>query len=254
MSDPNDDFFVGYADTPQADRRFFLKAGLGLMAGTLVTAGGVAALQTRPGPGTWNQGDVRDWMGVVTAEPYAMLRTSDLDGTPKTMPLSCLGKCGVAAQIRRFEGRVVQVRGSLIQRGEHAMIAVPELEPDWIGEVQNIAEDTSTPGFPDTEPMGDIDLMGEIVDTKCWFGAMRPSEGKVHKACAALCIRSGLPPALLARDREKRETLMIMTDGGKAYGEDLLALVADPVRVRGSVSRWGNLLLLDAPTRQIQRV
>ncbi|MEM7766500.1 MAG: hypothetical protein AAF253_03315 [Pseudomonadota bacterium] len=47
---------------------------------------------------------------------------------------------------------------------------------------------------------------------------------------------------------------MIMTDGGLAHGEDLLPLVADPVRVRGRVSRWGNLLLLDAPPGQIQRI
>ena len=31
----DDGFFVGWVDPPEADRRFFLRAGLGLMAGTV---------------------------------------------------------------------------------------------------------------------------------------------------------------------------------------------------------------------------
>ena len=73
----NDDeaFFIGWADTPQADRRFFLRAGLGLMAGTAALGAGLAALQRPPGPGAWNPDDVREWRGHVSAAPYAMLRT-----------------------------------------------------------------------------------------------------------------------------------------------------------------------------------
>ncbi len=252
MSDADKDFFVGYADTPAADRRFFLRAGLGLMAGTAALATGLAALQRRPGRGGWNMAEVRDWTGVVTAEPYAMLRTADLDGSPRTALLSCLGKCGVAAQIGALRGRHVRVRGSLIARGQHAMIAVPEIEPDWITPLDG--PENPALAFPSPDPLTEIDLAGEILDSKCWFGAMRPSEGKVHKACASLCIRGGLPPAFHARDRGGRTALMIMTDGGYAHGPDLLPFVADPVRVRGQVKRWGNLMLLDAPVTGITRI
>ena len=40
-----DDFFIGWAETPKIDRRFFFGAGLGLVAGTAATAAGIAALQ-----------------------------------------------------------------------------------------------------------------------------------------------------------------------------------------------------------------
>ena len=245
------DFFIGYADTPKPDRRFFLRAGLGLMLGTGAMAGGIAALQRRPGPGTWDQAAVRDWTGVATSEPYAMLRTTDIDGTPRTVLLACLGKCGVAARIGALNGEPVVVKGSLIQRGDNAMIAVVD-GMDWIRPAGETPPTDLV--FPEVEPLTEIDLAGEILDSKCWFGAMRPSEGKVHKACAALCIRGGIPPALFARDRAGRGALMILTDGGLAHGEDLLPLVADPVRVRGTVSRWGNLLLVDAPVTQITRI
>ncbi len=252
MSETGTDFFIGYAKTPARDRRFFLLAGLGLMAGTAATAAGLAAIQNRPGPGTWAMGDVRDWTGIVTSEPYAMLRSADVDGVPKTVLLSCLGKCGVGPRLGGLEGRMVRIRGSLIARGQHAMIAVPEMEMDWIAPLDGGPDPALA--FPAPEVLTDIDLAGEILDSKCWFGAMRPSQGKVHKSCAALCIRGGLPPAFFARDRSGRAALMILTENGRAHGEGVLPFVADPVRLQGRVSRWGNLLLVDAPLAQINRI
>lgn len=246
------DFFIGYADTPKKDRRFFLTAGLGLMVGTAALGTGIAALQNSPGPGTWDQADIRDFNGIVTADPYPMLRTSDVDGAPKTVLLACLGKCGVRPRLGNLAGQAVTVRGSLIQRGPHAMIAVVD-DMDWI----TAAEDASVAeglAFDTPQPWGDVALAGEIVDSKCWFGAMRPSEGKVHKSCAALCIRGGLPPILLVRDKQKRELLLVMTNAGAAHGEDLLPLVADPVFVRGEARRMGDILLLDAPVSAITRL
>lgn len=246
-----DDFFIGWAETPKTDRRFFLGAGLALLGGTAVTAGLLAANQRGAGKGSWNMGEVREWRGIATAEPYAMLRTLDLDGDPRTALLGCQGKCGVSAKIGALAGKPVIVKGSLIQRGDHAMIAVID-GLDWI------SEDTSgAPGdlaFPPLERLMDVSLKGEILDTKCWFGAMRPSEGKVHKACASLCIRGGLPPAFYVTDLKQQKALMIMTDRGAAHGHDLLPYVADPVQITASVQRRGDLFFLDGPVSAIQRL
>ena len=250
---PEDEpMFIGWAETPPADRRFFLRVGMGLTAAAGALGFGAAALQPRPGPGRWNPDAVREWRGIATAEPYAMLRTHDLGGGARTALLSCLGKCGVAARIGALDGQAVVIKGSLIQRGPHSMIAVDE-EGDWI-RADSAAPADPALAFPAGVPLGEVSLTGEILDSKCWFGAMRPSEGKVHKACAALCIRGGIPPAFYARDSQGQGALMIMTAGGRAYGPGLLALVADPVRISGNVQRVGDLLVLDAPLAQIQRV
>jgi hypothetical protein len=181
-----------------------------------------------------------------------MLRTHDLGGGPRTALLSCLGKCGVAARLGALAGQPVVVRGSLIQRGMHTMIAVDEAG-DWIRRDEAALVDAAL-RFPAGEPLGEVSLAGEILDAKCWFGAMRPSAGKVHKACASLCIRGGIPPAFFARDRAGRGALLIMTSGGRAHGSGLLGLVADPVRVSGRVLRAGDLLLLDSTLDQVQRL
>ena len=246
-----DDFFIGWAETPKVDRRFFFGAGLALLAGTAATAGGVAALQRPMGKGDWNMGEIREWRGIATAEPYAMLRTTDLDGTPRTALLGCQGKCGVSAKIGALAGKPVVVQGSLIQRGTHSMIAVID-GLDWIRE--DVGGDIDGLAFPKPEPVMEVSLNGEILDTKCWFGAMRPSSGKVHKACASLCIRGGLPPAFYVKDPQDQSALMIMTSGGFGHNKDLLPYVADPVSITGQVQRFGDLFLLDAPVSAISRL
>lgn len=250
-----DAFFIGWAETPKVDRRFFFGAGLALLAGTGATAAGLAAKQRAVGPGTWNMGEVRAWRGIAAAEPYGMLRTFDLDGTPRTALLGCQGKCGVSAKIGALAGKPVIVQGSLIQRGKHAMIGVID-GLDWIREDTSgeIEAEMSALAFPTPEPVLNVSLNGEILDTKCWFGAMRPSEGKVHKACASLCIRSGLPPAFYVKDPQDQSALMIMTAGGYGHNKDLLPFVADPVSITGQVLRFGDLFLLDAPVSAISRL
>ena len=251
-TDPSDDFFIGWADTPKRDRRFFLGAGLALLAGTGATAATAAAFQRPVGTGIWNQGDVREWRGVITADPYPMLRTRDLNGEATTVLLSCLGKCGVRAQIGALGGQPVIVEGSLIRRGRHGMIAVAETM-DWVRADPDPLFDPELE-FPFGQEVMQITLRGEILDSKCWFGAMRPSRGKVHKSCAALCIRGGLPPAFFAEDGAGQGSLLIMTDGLAPYGDDILPYVADPVEVTGRVVRGGNLLFLDAPVSGFKRI
>jgi hypothetical protein len=245
--------FIGWAATPEADRRFFLRAGLALSSTAGLLGLGLAALQQPPGTGRWDADAVQDWRGIATAEPYAMLRMHDLGGGARTALLSCLGKCGVAARIGALAGQSVVVRGSLIQRGTQAMIAVDE-EADWIRRDDAAAAADPVLRWPAGEPLGEVSLVGEILDSKCWFGAMRPSTGKVHKACASLCIRGGIPPAFFVRGRQGAGSLMLMTSGGRAHGPDLLPLVADAVQVTGRVQRVGDLLFLDAPLQQIQRL
>jgi hypothetical protein len=246
------DFFIGWAeDMPSVDRRFFLGTGLALTAGTAALAGILSAFRNSPNTGSWNIGNIREWRGIATAQPYSMMRTRDLDGTPRTVMLGCQGKCGVSARIGSHAGKSVLIRGSLIQRGKHAMIAVTD-DINWIEEAPET--DVSDLAFPAIKPLDDITLRGTILDSKCWFGAMSPARGKTHKSCASLCIRGGIPPAFFVKDRQDQKALLLMTDRGQAFGEDLLPFVADPVEISGKLQRWGDLLLIDSNAASLRRI
>ena len=250
MSD--DDFFVGWAEQlPKADRRSFVGIGLTVVAGCAGLGAGLALSQREPSPGGWDLANEREWTGVVTATPYAMLRTRDLDGEPRTVLLACEGKCGVATSIGAFDGRRVTIRGTLIERGRHAMIAVSSA-PDWITDSETADDEALI--FASPTVLTNATLDGEILDTKCWFGAMNPNSGKPHKACAALCIRGGIPPAFYVKDPAEQSALLILTAQGRPFGTDLLPLVADAVRIEGRLQRADDLLFFDTRLEQIRRL
>ena len=83
-----------------------------------------------------------------------------------------------------------------------------------------------------------ITLRGEIVDSKCFLGVMVPGEGKTHKDCASLCLRGGIPPAFVVRDREGRSALLLLVSesGGSLAGHAAASrLAGEPIEVTGVI-------------------
>jgi hypothetical protein len=237
------EFFIGWLPIPPGYRRFLstIVVVLGVVIAAL--AGVIAANQKHPGTGQWEDGAVVTLRGLAFAEPYAALRT---DGeSPRTFLLVEDGKFGATPRVLGLlNGRrsaAVKARGTVLHREGRWMLA---LEPDDPG----LREAADVPPIrkPDPEILADrITLRGEIVDPKCYLGAMKPGGGKTHKACAMRCIAGGIPPMLVTRDAEGRETsyLLVRADGGPA--NDLaLPFVGDFVAATGRVEARDDLLTL----------
>lgn len=247
------EYFVGYLDTPKTDRRFLL----GLSALGLIAAGGIGAglalSQRGAGGGSWDMGTQVELSGYLSETPYPVLRTRDLDGGLRTVLLACDTKCGAQQKLEEvsLSGNRVTVRGSLIERGRHTMMAVSN-DPDWIRTDESIA---SLPAGFDEEDLGEVVLRGEILDAKCWFGAMRPNEGPAHKACAMLCVAGGIPPYFYARDLLGRSRAMMVTDReGSALAQPILRYIADPVRATGRLHRIEDLIQLRMDAESLERI
>lgn len=257
----DESFFVGWsADAARVDRRFMLAAAAGLTLAGGAAGAWLAASQQGPGAGSWAMGDVRGWLGRVFADPYPLIRYVDSDGVARTALLLCETKCGVRSRLNTLTDGASVVRGSLLRRGRHRAIAVVD-GLDWIGpadvDALDVSVDLSALAEPAAVSLGEATFAGEILDSKCWFGAMRPGLGKPHKACASLCIRHGVPPSLHVRDRSGREHAFVMTaeDGGPiAPTEDFLALVADPVEVHGEIVALGDLVTMRVAQDGVRRI
>ena len=116
-------------------------------------------------------------------------------------------------------------------------------------------------GAESTEPashriaLGSHTLRGEIVDSKCFLGVMKPGRGKPHRACAVRCISGGIPPVLRVEDADGDYRHFLLVDtAGRAVNERVLDLVAEPVEVTGSVTKDGDLLILAADPERIRRI
>ncbi len=240
-------FFVGWSDElAKPTRRQMLGAGLGFAVGAGALGAGLGAMAPPPGPGVWDQGRKVAITGTIYPEPYLHLLTRDLGEGVR--PVFLVGPDKTRIEVRpalTFTGAAVT--GTMIERGEHAMMAVEGIYPD------------PAPGRvrPGTEKdHGDVLIAGEILDAKCWFGAMRPGYGKTHKACAALCARGGLPLAFaeLERCAEGKAGFLFLNERGVAFGPEIIPLVADPVAVRGRIVEVAGLRQVRARLRDVVRL
>jgi hypothetical protein len=255
MAKRDDSFFIGWGETPKVDRRFLMLASLGLV--TIAAGAGalIASEQAPPGSGRWNPDDERAWAGELVRAPYPMLRTRAIDGTPRTAYLVSSNKHGVQHRLGQFQNGPVVVRGSLIARGPNAMLAVADgdawlrtaTSPDKIGD-----------GLTDwqAQDFGRAVYAGEILDSKCWFGAMQPGQGKPHKSCAALCIQGGLPPVFCPQGLcGDGSSAPLLTDAdGNPHTMALVRLVADPVLAKGRLVQIGDVRQFRVAFGDIQRL
>lgn len=73
---------------------------------------------------------------------------------------------------------------------------------------ERVANEVTTP----------VTLDGELVDSKCYLGTMKPGDGKTHKSCAILCLRGGIPPLFVSKAAAQYATTLppIRTAGPSA--------------------------------------
>lgn len=243
-------FFVGYLPLSPSLRRFVLLAAGGALALLLALALATAATQRDPGDARWDVETPVALEGLLLDRPAPLLRTRLSDGALRSVLLVSEGKRGLPEAQRPAAPVVATARGYTLRRGRWLML-----------EVQSIDVASGPPGealaaaLPEPSPPRRVVLRGEIIDPKCYLGAMKPGDGKPHKACATLCIRGGVPP--MFRDDTGALHLLVDDAGRTPDGDDLEALlpyVADPVEVEGDAFVAGDLSCLRILNGAIKRL
>ena len=225
---PEEEFYVGYLPTPPRLKRFVWACVIAILLAAAGIGAVGAARQRDPGNGTWNldRSDAID--GTFLASPYPMLVT------PQALILLVGdGKHG-ATSAADLDGRAVRVTGHRIERGNLKLIEVEKIE----------ATGAAPLALPARSWARQVTLRGEIVDPKCFGGAMKPGDGKPHKACATLCLRGGIPPVFVSRNPAGQiDTYVLVDEDDRALTgptlEAIIPYVADEVEVTGQLWRIG---------------
>lgn len=240
--EPREDFYVGYLPMPRAHRIFVRRVAPAILWTMVAVCGLTLWLMEPPGAARWDTGRVFGASGMVRSRPYPLVELRAPDGRIETVLLTGIGKRG-AWIAPPFDDSLCIVRGYPLMRegrrilelmdGHEAMIRVNAQEDVWPA--------------PEAEPLGPAVLRGEILDSKCWHGAMKPGEGRAHKSCATLCVRGGIPPLLIVRDPagSPSQTFLLTSAGGGSAAEQVLPYLGEPVEARGTLTRRADLLLLE---------
>lgn len=234
---PPEPIYVLYRPLP-ATLLALVLAVAGSLAGLAMGVAAAAAWgQPDPGPGVWDTANAATLTGHVAAHPYPMLLPHD--GSAGVL-LVGVGKVGPPEAVLALVGHGARVTGYPLERGGLKMLEVQETTADhW-----------PSPAPGPAVGLGVHAIATEILDSKCYLGAMKPGHGPGHKACAILCITGGIPPMIAWTDAAGRTHHALVTgpDGGP-MPEAWRPRVADRVVVRGRLtSRDGWLwMAADAP-------
>jgi hypothetical protein len=243
-----DEFFIGYLATPAGIRRWMAKVAVGLLVVVGAIGMGLAAMQRDPGEGIWDLSDGKVLEGVVEERPCPMVQVEGKNNEVASVLLVGEGKVGVAERVAGMEGKQVRVRGHTISRG---VVRLFEMEDGAEGIV---AIGEGGPVRQGVTGRRVVTMRGEIVDPKCFAGAMKPGEGKTHKGCAVLCLRGGIPAAFVGEDG----TYLIVDEQGRALSgaalERVLPVVGEPVEASGEVELRGDLKLFHLSGGAVRRL
>jgi hypothetical protein len=225
-----DDIYVGYRDVPAQIRRSLLVLVPGLLCTLAVLAIGIAAAQRSPGKGIWSQ-STTTLSGTLIAQPLPALLHTTPTGESQLTLLVEEGKHGAQPRVTPLHGLHITLTGTTLSRGSTTMLEIASL--------------TASTTHPDTLPQlvwqgSSTTLVGEVVDAKCYLGAMKPGDGKSHKACATLCVTNGIPAMPVTAD-----SAYVIAAG---WQPDHAKLIAEPVEVSTTVGQWGTLPVIDVHT------
>ncbi len=251
----NHEFYVGYFPIPKTYKKFLLVTVSIIGVFFILLGVLVAREQVQPKNGTgWspNANGAIVVQGVISKFPYDLLRFKESKKSPvQTAILTSMTKTSIQNRIKGKYNQALDLKGVMIRQHGRFVFSVLDGE-------ENIKTSNFNPldFYPlKTENIGTVHLKGEIVDPKCYIGAMKPGGGKVHKSCAVLCIRGGIPPMFVTRNKLSNETYYLLTDkNGGPLVEDIVAYVGDPISITGFVKKHDDMLFLRLDVESIKRL
>lgn len=249
------EFYVGYLKMPRSLAGFLRWVLPSLIVAALAVAWFLSGSQNDPGGGAWHD-DAQAMVGRIAATPYPLIRipSKQPGGPVETILLVSEGKHGGGQRVAALDGRMAKVRGTILERDGLRLLELAisdALKPDD----SLFASDGDRLGTPNVIPLGQVTLQGEIIDPKCYSGAMKPGEGKTHKECATLCIAGGIPPMFVTLNAAGKPSYYLLADpDGRALDGRILPFVADAVELTGTLERLDDLRVLRIDPANIRRL
>ena len=246
MNSDKTPFYIGWQDEmPESNRKFLRSIVIALCVLLPLLAISVVYWQKPVNNHSFEFGQLTEISGTYYDLPYPTL-VADPAGLPEgrspNMLLVGFGKFGAegiisdmeAAHGSSLDGKKVTFRGSLIYGDGKTVLELTE-QADALVKV----DATSSAVAPKMLSLTAATISGEVVDPKCFFGVMKPGDGKTHKSCAIRCISGGVPPVLrqeVGEESGNYDYYLIQDTQGRPVNKRILSVVGEQVRLNGQTS------------------
>jgi hypothetical protein len=252
------EFYIGWmAKAPKSFAKLTRIVLLILFPAGLIVAYLLSTHQKKFSAANFEFGKTTEVKGVYYNNPVPMLKVIDKNNFSITLPLVGYGKHGAETAILELEkekgvslnGKEVTLKGTLIYGDGKTLLQIDKND----NPIVNIGGESSVQ--LQQKDLGTQTIRGEIIDPKCYFGVMKPGEGKVHRDCAIRCILGGIPPVLHVQN-EKGESnyYLLVGPNGEKMNEAVQDVVAEPVSIEAKVMQQDDWIVLYTSKESIKRI
>jgi len=262
----NNEFYIGWmGNAPKSFVVVIKRYVLLLMPIVFILAVVIALSQKKFASGNFEFGTLTDVKGVYFKSPVPNLKVvngKDILGNLSyiTIPLIGYGKFGADGIMNDIEkekhvsldSKMITLKGTLLYNDGKILMQVGGGD-NPINNIKEAATDTNK--LVQHKDLGSITVKGEIVDPKCFFGVMKPGEGKPHKDCAIRCILGGIPPVLHVMDKNGTDNYyLIVGASGEKMNKAVQDYVAAPVEIHAKAVQYNDWIVLYVGDKNIKEI
>ncbi len=261
----NNEFYIGWMPkAPVSFAKHVKKVLLFLFPLAIIIGLVLASFQKKFSASNFEFGTLTEVKGIYINNPLPMVKViagKDIWGNASyiTIPLVGYGKHGAATAIMELEkekntsftNKELTLKGTLLYSDGKTLLQINKDE----NPVVNIGAVADTALLPAKKDLGIQTIKGEIIDPKCYFGVMKPGEGKVHRDCAIRCILGGIPPVLkVMNEKGEKNYYFIVGPNGEPVNEAVQDYVAEPVEIKARVVQQDDWIILYLTDKKINRI
>jgi hypothetical protein len=260
------EFYIGWMPKAPGSFRSFVRKYLLILFPVVMALGVLIALsQKKFGTGNFEFGKLTKVKGIYFKAPVPNLKVingKDIWGNYSyiTVPLIGYGKHGADGIIAKLETekktsldrKEITLKGTLLYNDGKLLMQIDGNDKPLI----KIGDSASSKGLlPHAEDLGTQTIKGEIVDPKCFFGVMKPGEGKPHRDCAIRCILGGIPPVMLVRNNKgEANYYLIVGPNGEKMNEAVQDFVAEPTELQARVVKYDDWIVMYVSKEKMRHI
>lgn len=260
----NGEFFIGWMPKAPSGFAKHVRGAIIVLLFIVALAAIVLAIsQKKFSTANFEFGKLTEVKGIYFDSPVPCLKAvngKDISGNLSyiTIPLIGYGKFGaegVLSDIQKAKNislneKEVTLKGTLLYNDGKLLMQIDANDSFLV----NVGNKAGSFLLPEKTDIGEQTIKGEIVDPKCFFGVMKPGEGKPHKDCAIRCILGGMPPVLKVADDAGRENYyLIVGPGGEKMNDAVKDFIAEPVSLTARVVKYDDWIVLYVKDKGIER-